>query len=179
MAAPSGDGDGDAPAAFCEWLSKRLEQLEIDEDVYGTYINGILREEENEVEKCDALQGILSAFMDEDSLSNICEEIIQKWSETTNSILAKKKVEDEVQTIANMIEKQAKIVVRPKGISEEEKSRKAALLAQYANVTDEEDDDEETQGATGSFHFSNDKSLFKNTNAAAVLVAKKSRKGES
>lgn len=38
-----------------------------------------------------------------------------------------------------MMEKQAKIVVKPKEVSQEEKQRKAALLAQYANVTDEEE----------------------------------------
>lgn len=38
-----------------------------------------------------------------------------------------------------MIEKQAQIVVKPKKVSQEEKLRKAAVLAQYANVTDEEE----------------------------------------
>lgn len=46
---------------------------------------------------------------------------------------------DEVQAIATLIEKQAQIVVKPKMVSEEEKQRKAALLAQYADVTDEEE----------------------------------------
>ncbi|KAL2764878.1 coiled-coil domain-containing protein 43 isoform 2, partial [Daubentonia madagascariensis] len=46
---------------------------------------------------------------------------------------------DEVQAIATLIEKQAQIVVKPRMVSEEEKQRKAALLAQYADVTDEED----------------------------------------
>lgn len=46
---------------------------------------------------------------------------------------------DEVQAIASMMEKQARIVVKPKEVSQEEQQRKAALLAQYANVTDEEE----------------------------------------
>lgn len=45
----------------------------------------------------------------------------------------------EVQAIASMIEKQAQIVVKHKEVSEESKKRKEALLAQYANVTDEEE----------------------------------------
>ncbi|XP_020373801.1 coiled-coil domain-containing protein 43 [Rhincodon typus] len=172
MAAPSGDP---AVAPFGAWLSQRLEELEIDEDVYGSYINGILREEENEEEKSEALQAILSAFLDEDSLAAICKDIIQKWSETTNSITQEKNVEDEVHAIASMIEKQAQIVVKQKDASEEEKSRKAAVLAQYANITDEEDEDEEAHGTSGSFNFE-DKSLFKNTNVEAVLVAKKAER---
>lgn len=45
----------------------------------------------------------------------------------------------EVQAIASMIEKQAQIVVKTKEVSEESKRRKEALLAQYANITDEEE----------------------------------------
>ncbi|XP_038635009.1 coiled-coil domain-containing protein 43 [Scyliorhinus canicula] len=172
MAAPSGE----VAAGFGAWLSKRLAELEIDEDVYGSYIDGILREEESEEEKSEALQAILSAFMDEDSLAIICKEIIQKWSETTNNLSQEKNVEDEVHAIASMIEKQAQIVVKQKDASEEEKSRKAAVLAQYANITDEEDEDEEARATSGSFNFDSDKSLFKNTNVEAVLVAKKAER---
>ncbi|KAJ1124908.1 hypothetical protein NDU88_003355 [Pleurodeles waltl] len=49
------------------------------------------------------------------------------------------RIRDEIQAIASMMEKQAQIVVKPKEISEEEKRRKAAVLAQYANITDEEE----------------------------------------
>lgn len=45
----------------------------------------------------------------------------------------------EVQAIASMIEKQAQIVVKHKEVSEESKKRKEALLAQYANITDEDE----------------------------------------
>lgn len=44
----------------------------------------------------------------------------------------------EVQAIANMIEKQAQIVVKQK-VSVESKKGKEAVLAQYGNVTDEEE----------------------------------------
>lgn len=56
------------------------------------------------------------------------------WADTVTPLLP-----DEVQAIASMMEKQARIVVKPKEVSQEEKQRKAALLAQYANVTDEEE----------------------------------------
>lgn len=46
---------------------------------------------------------------------------------------------DEVQAIATLIEKQAQIVVKPRVVTEEQRQRKAALLAQYAEVTDEEE----------------------------------------
>lgn len=55
------------------------------------------------------------------------------------SSLPSRHLPDEVQAIATLIEKQAQIVVKPRLVSEEEKQRKAALLAQYADVTDEEE----------------------------------------
>jgi len=48
-------------------------------------------------------------------------------------------ISDEVQAIASLIEKQAQIVVKQKVSSEASKKGKEALLAQYANVTDEEE----------------------------------------
>lgn len=141
MAAPSevagavfGEGDG---GGFGSWLDGRLEALGVDRAVYAAYILGVLQEEEEE-EKLDALQGILSAFLEEDSLLDICKEIVGRWSETRDVTTTVKK-EDEVQAITTLIEKQAQIVVKPRVVSEEEKQRKAALLAQYADVTDEEE----------------------------------------
>lgn len=48
---------------FENWLNERLDSLEVDREVYGAYILGVLREEENDEEQKDALQGILSAFL--------------------------------------------------------------------------------------------------------------------
>lgn len=60
-AASSGEGDGGG-SSFGSWLDERLEALGVDRAVYGAYILGVLQEEEEE-EKLDALQGILSAFL--------------------------------------------------------------------------------------------------------------------
>ncbi|XP_006897896.1 PREDICTED: coiled-coil domain-containing protein 43 [Elephantulus edwardii] len=170
-AASSAEADGEG-IAFRMWLDERLEALGVDQAVYGAYILGVLQEEEEE-EKLDALQGILSAFLEEDSLLNICREIVERWTETQN-VVTKVKKEDEVQAIATLIEKQAQIVVKPRLVSEEEKQRKAALLAQYANVTDEEDeaDEKDDPGAT-TMNLGSDKSLFRNTNVEDVLNARK------
>lgn len=58
MAAPLTDA-----GEFEVWLNERLDALEVDREVYGAYILGILQEEESDEEKQDALQGILSAFL--------------------------------------------------------------------------------------------------------------------
>ncbi|XP_047215994.1 coiled-coil domain-containing protein 43 [Girardinichthys multiradiatus] len=138
MAAPVGD-----TGEFESWLNDRLDSLEVDREVYGAYILGILKEEESDEEQEDALQGILSAFLDEDTIEEVCKQIINHWKECCNRLAGRQNTDDaEVQAIASMIEKQAQIVVKQKESSESSKKRKEALLAQYANVTDEEDEAE-------------------------------------
>ncbi|XP_059413396.1 coiled-coil domain-containing protein 43-like [Carassius carassius] len=66
---------------FENWLNERLDSLEVDREVYGAYILGVLQEEENDEEQKDALRGILSAFLDEDSLEEVCQQILKQWAE--------------------------------------------------------------------------------------------------
>ncbi|KAK7940585.1 hypothetical protein WMY93_003911 [Mugilogobius chulae] len=134
MAAPSS-----STGEFESWLNERLDSLEVDREVYGAYILGVLQEEENDEEKEDALQGIMSAFLEEDTVEDICKQIIKQWTDFCSKNSAKRDGDVEVQAIASLIEKQAQIVVKQKEVSEETKKRKEALLAQYANVTDEEE----------------------------------------
>ncbi|MGH0171052.1 UNVERIFIED_CONTAM: hypothetical protein FKN15_060050 [Acipenser sinensis] len=157
-----------APGEFERWLNSRLDSLEVDGDVYGSYILGVLREEDSEDEKMDAIQGILSAFLEEDALEDVCTEIIKQWLDSSAGSKAKNNhVDAEVQAIANLIEKQAQIVVKQKEVSQEEKPRKAALLAQYANITDDE-----AYPLSACLFFSSP-ALFKNTNLEDVMNAKK------
>ncbi|CAH2302636.1 Hypothetical predicted protein [Pelobates cultripes] len=170
MAAPSGQV---AAGDFGLWLEQRLEELGMDPAVYPAYIQGVLREEDdNHEERDEALRGILAAFLEEDSIEEVCLEIVTKWYETQNSGPAQPKQEDEVQALASMIEKQAQIVVKAKEVSEEEQQRKAALLAQYANITDDEAEEEEADAPCAAA-FNPEKSLFKNTNLEDVVNAKK------
>ncbi|NWU04184.1 CCD43 protein, partial [Urocynchramus pylzowi] len=106
---------------------------------------------------------------EEDLLNDVCREVVERWSDS-QVVDSKEEKEDEVQAIASMMEKQARIVVKPKEVSQEEKQRKAALLAQYANVTDEE---EYPYGLTTAVNIGLEKSLFRNTNVEDVLNARK------
>ncbi|XP_012371065.1 LOW QUALITY PROTEIN: coiled-coil domain-containing protein 43-like [Octodon degus] len=180
MAAPSeaaaasscaGGGGGGGGGGFGAWLDERLEALGVDRAVYGAYILGVLQEEEEE-EKLDALRCILCAFLEEDSLLTICKEIVGRWSESQNAV-PKVKKEDEVQAIATLIEKQAQIVVKPRVVTEEQRQRKAALLAQYAHVTDEGDEPDENDDSGAGMNTGSDKSLFRNTNLEDVLSARR------
>ncbi|KAL7860752.1 hypothetical protein AOLI_G00171010 [Acnodon oligacanthus] len=128
------------PAEFESWLCSRLDALQVDREVYGTYIRSLLEEEESEAERLEALNATLSAVLEEDTLEEVCQQILKQWTDCcSRSAGAGSHPEDEVQAIASLIEKQAQIVVRQKEVTEEDKKRKEALLAQYANVTDEEE----------------------------------------
>ncbi|XP_064030646.1 coiled-coil domain-containing protein 43 [Pogoniulus pusillus] len=169
MAAPGAEAE--AEGGFAAWLAARLEALGLDRAVYGAYIRGLLREEESDEERLEALRGVLGACLEEDLMNDVCREVVQKWSES-QVVDTKEKKEDEIQAIASMMEKQARIVVKPKEVSQEERQRKAALLAQYANVTDEEDGEDE-QEASAAVSLGSEKSLFRNTNVEDVLNARK------
>ena len=47
------------PVGFDSWLSLTLKELNADENVFGSYIKGILEGEESQDEKMEALEGIL------------------------------------------------------------------------------------------------------------------------
>ncbi|CAH1979662.1 unnamed protein product [Acanthoscelides obtectus] len=49
---------------FPTWLSGKLQELKTDEDIFGSYIMGILDSDETAKEKSEALQGILSEIVE-------------------------------------------------------------------------------------------------------------------
>lgn len=59
-AAGIGGGGG---GGFEPWLAARLEALGLDRAVYGAYIAGLLREEEGDEERLEALRGVLAACL--------------------------------------------------------------------------------------------------------------------
>ncbi|XP_078471559.1 coiled-coil domain-containing protein 43 [Lampetra planeri] len=163
---------------FAPWLSRRLEAMQVDAEVYGTYLAGILAEEDDpDEEKEDAMRAVLSAVVaEEDSLDSICREILRKWREMEHLSKEKRRLlngsRDEVQVLASMIEQQAQLVVAPREVTREERQRKEALLAQYATVEEAQDEEsEEPEGATAAKPAGvtdKSKSLFRNTNAETV-----------
>ncbi|XP_071060093.1 coiled-coil domain-containing protein 43 [Pseudochaenichthys georgianus] len=176
MAAPVTDA-----GEFESWLNDRLDSLEVDREVYGTYILGVLEEEESDEEREDALQGILSAFVEEDNVEDVCKQIIKQWTDWRDRSASKSDSDDaEVQAIARMIEKQAQIVVKHKEVSGESKQRKDALLAQYANVTDDEEYPLFSFYLYGQYlQYLHQNSLFKNTNVAEVLNRQKEKRDQA
>ncbi|NXP56703.1 CCD43 protein, partial [Heliornis fulica] len=116
--------------------------------------------------------GVSLPSQDEDLLNDVCRELVERWSDS-QAVGAKETKEDELRAISSMMEKQARIVVKPKEVSQEEQQRKAALLAQYADVTDEEEYPfPDCLGVTLSA-LNVPPALFRNTNVEDVVNARK------
>uniref|UniRef100_G3MKH8 Coiled-coil domain-containing protein 43 n=1 Tax=Amblyomma maculatum TaxID=34609 RepID=G3MKH8_AMBMU len=186
MAAVHGD--------FELWLADKLRALNIDPDVFGSYITGILEGNETEDEKSEALQGILTEVC-EDAIGNVKDEIFNKWSEC-NDRPAEGDVRVDEQgkynveaKLVSLMEEQAKSVVAEKKQTLEEQKLRQAILAQYGEVSDGEEDvvtkssaepvtNPAAAGATHKEHYA-PKLLARNTNAEHVAQAEKEKREQS
>jgi hypothetical protein len=54
---------------FANWLKVKLKELNIDADVFGSYISGILEDDDSREEKQEALEGILEEII----VSEMCD----------------------------------------------------------------------------------------------------------
>ncbi|KAJ3601598.1 hypothetical protein NHX12_032566 [Muraenolepis orangiensis] len=175
MAAPVAEHTGE----FEAWLNERLEALDVDREVYGGYLMGVLQEGDCEEETLETIQGIMAAFLEGDALEDVCEQIVNQWTDHCNRSAKRQDNDADVQAIASLMEKQAQIVVKQKEASGDSKIHKESVLAQYANITDEEDEGEEDEAAGASYIPSGEKSLFKNTNVEQVLNRQKEKRDQA
>ncbi|KAH7969115.1 coiled-coil domain-containing protein 43 isoform X1 [Rhipicephalus sanguineus] len=178
------------------WLADKLRALNIDPDVFGSYITGILEGNETEDEKSEALQGILTEVC-EDALCDVKDEIFNKWSEynerpaegdvRVNDEQGKYNVEAK---LVSLMEEQAKSVVAEKNLSAEEQKLRQAILAQYGEVSDGEEEvvtksstesvaPPAASGVAHKEHYVPKLVLARNTNAENVAQAEKEKREHS
>lgn len=168
----------DERTEFDDWLDRKLNDLDVDTQVYGSYIKGVL-EEENSDDLKDALEDVLSALV-EDPVS-LCEQVLSRWRPFTpvldkSADLKKNSVQDIIAAHS------AKVVVEKPNVqksSDVDVSLKRALLDKYSEVYDEAD---ESVGEEKSDH-KNVKSiapitlgLFHNVNVKSVTDAEKQKR---
>jgi hypothetical protein len=136
---------------FDAWLSEKLQNLnaEVDLEVFVSYISGILESEPSEDEQIESLSGILAEISEED-LDKNCKEIVTKWKEFDETSGAVGGAVSIDATIAGFMEQQKQQVIQTKELSKAEKVNKAAILAQYAHVSDGEGSDIEEAPADKS-----------------------------
>lgn len=67
-----GQSSAQQEESFEEWLICRMRQLGLDEDVFGSYVTGILDSEDTDEDRKDALIGILEGMTVGTVTSNTC-----------------------------------------------------------------------------------------------------------
>jgi len=164
------------PPEFSNWLSKKLISLDIDDDVYGSYIISILNDEEDRDFIPELLKETLGSILDE-NVDELCEEILKSWNESSNQ-----KIEEELTTIENnnnlnemlathltLVSKQDGFKKTEKPICEEQESLKKSVMALYNSMQSTEQID----GKADLENDDDDSTLFCNTNAQSVSNAEK------
>nr|CAD7457829.1 unnamed protein product [Timema tahoe] len=162
---------------FDSWLSFKLRALNTDENVFGSYIKGILEGEETLEDKTEALEGILSEMIENDIPSH-CREILDKWKKFSPK---EKSVDDENAKggddmdvrLAKLLESQPRPTTVQRTYTEEERKIREAILAQYSQMSDEE------ESGGGNDAEPKENGLTKNTNASVVQQAEKEKREKS
>ncbi|XP_017049024.2 coiled-coil domain-containing protein 43 [Drosophila ficusphila] len=168
-----------ASEEFQSWLNEQLRKLNMDENVFGSYIVGILEGDETTEEKTEGLEGILS----ETGSANIDElvaTILQKWLQSHPSAddPPKKGLDIDVNAqLAKLLEQQKlqPAVNKEREYTEEERRIKQQILAQYSQTAvvnqDEDDSQPESDDDAGL--------LEKNTNKSDVQALAKEKREQA
>lgn len=166
-----------SPANFTKWLNEKLRELNTDENVFGTYITGILEDDDPIEEKKDALEGILGEIIN-NGIEKLIEEILGKWNECHPkdddgaASKLKMKVDVDVQ-LAKMLESQKLQTTVQRQYTADELRIREQILAQYSQteVSEEEDEAEADDKANAG--------LQKNTNVHDVIQLQKERREQA
>uniref|UniRef100_A0A6M2DGH4 Coiled-coil domain-containing protein 43 n=1 Tax=Xenopsylla cheopis TaxID=163159 RepID=A0A6M2DGH4_XENCH len=158
---------------FSDWLNDKLQKLNTDETVFGTYITGILEGDESNEEKVEALEGILSEIILSD-IPTVVKEIFDKWiscrpSEEESQVA---EIEDVDTRLARLLESQTLATTVQRQYTPDELRIREAVLAQYSQLSDEGEEEDGSGSET-------DYDLVKNTNVSDVLQANKERREQA
>ncbi|XP_051176728.1 coiled-coil domain-containing protein 43 [Leptopilina boulardi] len=162
--------------SFDSWLSEKLQALNTDEGVFGSYIKGILEGDETDDEKTEALEGILAGITEE-NIENHVAEILKAWSQwlpsTDELNNATVPSEDVDVRLARLLESQSLPTTTQRSYTDEERRIREAILAQYSEMPDQETSDcEDTEEATSGIEVK----IEKNTNAASIVQLEREKR---
>lgn len=164
-------------AEYESWLCKKLTDLEIDADVYGSYITGILEEEDETEDKKEALEGILGSLLEDPA--ELCEQVLAKWKPLAKQ--SETKTETKSSTIDDILAAHSAKVINVQTAdkstnnnSSGDSAIKRALLEKYAEVYEEvEEGQQEDRKPSAKSAAAPSLGLFQNVNVKAVSDAEK------
>ncbi|XP_018327747.1 coiled-coil domain-containing protein 43 isoform X2 [Agrilus planipennis] len=154
---------------------RKLQDLNADENIFGSYIIGILEGDETPEEKLEALEGIFTDTSNDCNLLSICTEIIDMWSVLKQPTHI---VDDAIKNVdinlTGVLDSHSLQIPKQKQYTDEEKKIREAILSQYSQMTDDEDEVECDASSNGK-----ESVITKNTNALAVQVAEKEKREQA
>nr|XP_023012064.1 coiled-coil domain-containing protein 43 [Leptinotarsa decemlineata] len=165
----------EASGEFSSWLKEKLKQLQTDETVFGSYIQGILEGDDTQEEKNEALEGLLAEIVEnENEITKNCNEILEQWQLHKPKITETQMSSEDVNTkLAKLLESQSFTTTKQKEYTQEERELRNAILSQYSAMTDDEGEGDEGNS-------SNDENgLEKNINAQTIAQAEKLKREQA
>ena len=145
-----------ALATFEGWLSNKLVELNIDDEVFSPYIIDLLDGDNPEFQVKEVLSAILSDILDDEVvIKNTMKEILLKWSnhaeaskvDEVKDVGAELDISGKMHQI--MEDKMAIFSMNKVERTEEEMRIKEALLVGFSEVADGENDDSDEEGGDG------------------------------
>ena len=145
-----------ALATFEGWLSNKLVELNIDDEVFSPYIIDLLDGDNPEFQVKEVLSAILSDILDDEVvIKNTMKEILLKWSnhaeaskvDEVKDVGAELDISGKMHQI--MEDKMAIFSMNKVERTEEEMRIKEAILAGFSEVADGENDDSDEEGGDG------------------------------
>ncbi|XP_022083387.1 coiled-coil domain-containing protein 43-like [Acanthaster planci] len=135
---------------FEDWLSKRLKEINIDDEVFGSYILGVVdTDDSTDEDKMETLMGILTEITEE-PVEETCREILKRWQVSNSQTRLEKEAgkKEELSTdekMSSIMERHASTQSKKDISSPKNNKDKQRLLARYAEVVDGESSDEEDE----------------------------------
>nr|CAB3228584.1 coiled-coil domain-containing protein 43 [Phallusia mammillata] len=162
---------------FEGWLCAKLTSLDIDSDVYASYITGILEENDDDTNTQEALAEVLGSMLEDGE--SVSAEVLRRWSKTTdtNEDTNVKDSENGIDAILAAHVEASQQQLRTKGtrLDEQSSAVKQSVIAMYSSVEDGPQGHVHSESRPEPRVKSVDDALgvFKNTNAASVTQAEK------
>ncbi|XP_059144652.1 coiled-coil domain-containing protein 43-like [Physella acuta] len=128
---------------FDFWLTEKLKSAstDIDTDVFVSYIISILDTESTAEEREESITELLAGVVDPGLAVELYKSILQQWDAENANKKTETVKEDIGEKLSAMFGKQTLATVQEKKLTKEEADRKAAILAQYGQVSDGEESD--------------------------------------
>ncbi|XP_067626132.1 coiled-coil domain-containing protein 43 [Eurosta solidaginis] len=169
---------------FSSWLLDKLKELNMDPDIFGSYIIGILDGDETLDDKREALNDILNEIIS-NNLDTLVNAIFEKWEAVHPKEDDKKPVQIDVnQQLAKLLEAQTiRTTAKEREYTEEERRVREQILAQYSQTEVDDEDAFDSEDADGSKAAatvtSSHTGIERNTNALDVMAMQKEKREQA